>query len=295
MTATIAVAGATGFTGRRVVRRLVDAGHPVRSLVRSTSDTSVLPQGVERVVGDLADPATLDAWLEGIGTVVYTASMGFGHIPGVIAALRRASVSRAVFVSTTAIFTRLPAPSKRVRVAAEEAVTESGLDWTIVRPTMIYGAPGDRNMERLLAAIRRWPILPVPGRGERLIQPVHVEDLADGIVATLDAPAAIRRSYDLSGREPLTFARTIEVAAAAMGRSVRLARIPLAPVCGVLGFVERLGITPPVKREQVLRLAEDKAFSHAQAATDLEYAPRSYEDGIAEEARLLGWAAGSDA
>jgi nucleoside-diphosphate-sugar epimerase len=199
-------------------------------------------------------------------------------------------VERAVFVSTTALFTTLNAPSKSVRTAAEDAVRGSGLRWTIVRPTMIYGAPGDRNVERLLRAVRKWRVIPVPGSGKSLLQPVHVEDLADGIVAAWRTPAAVTQAYDLSGGAPLTFLELIDAAGAACGRSVLKPRLPLSPVVLLLRGLERIGLPFRIKAEQVLRLAEDKAFSHAAAARDLGYRPRTFPAGVREEARLLGFA-----
>ena len=120
--------------------------------------------------------------------LVNLASLGFGHAPAIVAAAVGAGLGRAVFVSTTAVATGLPARSKAVRLAAEATVRSSGLAWTILRPTMIYGAPGDRNMSRLLALLirarRGLPgvglpvVLPVPGGGRGLQQPVHVADIA---------------------------------------------------------------------------------------------------------------------
>src|SRR6185436_9257337 len=113
-------------------------------------------------------------------TLVYCASMGFGHVPPLVAALESAGVRRAVFVSTTAIYTSLPAPSKAIRLEAERLVQASSLDWTILRPTMIYGTPRDRNVSRLLRYLRRWPVFPVCGNA--LWQPVHVKDVAAAVV-----------------------------------------------------------------------------------------------------------------
>ncbi len=291
--APVALAGATGFTGRRVAARLAARGARLCCLVRATSDRAVLPAGASAVTGDLADAAALGAWLDGCTSLVYVASMGFGHVPAVVAAAERAGCRRAVFVSTTAIFTRLPAPSRAVRTAAEECVRASALAWTIVRPTMIYGAPGDRNMERLLRRLARWPALPVPGDGRHLIQPVHVDDLADGIAAAWASPAAVGRAYALSGAAPLSLDATLHAAAAAVGRRARLVHLPLGPVAALLRVAERLRLRLPVREEQVLRLAEDKAFGHEDAARDLGFAPRHFADGIGEEARLLGLAAGA--
>jgi uncharacterized protein YbjT (DUF2867 family) len=248
----------------------------------------VLPAEAEVRSGDLGDAASLDRWLDGCASLVYCASMGFGHVPAVVAACERAGIRRAVFVSTTAIFTRLPAPSKSVRVAAEDAVTRSRLRWTIVRPTMIYGAPGDRNVERLLRFLRRSPVVPVPGSGRSLVQPVHVDDLAGAIVAAWASPAAEGRTYDLSGATPFPLDTMLDLAGAACGRRVRKVHLPLGSVAGTLGLLESLGARLPVRREQVLRLAEDKAFPHDAARRDLAFAPRPFEVGVREEARLLG-------
>jgi nucleoside-diphosphate-sugar epimerase len=287
---TIAVAGATGFTGRRVAARLTAKGRALRCLVRPQSDIAVLPQGATTCPGDLDDAAAMERWLAGCDALVYCASMGFGHVPGVVAAAEKAGVVRAVFVSTTAIFTRLPAKSKAGRVAAEESVRGSRLKWTILRPTMIYGAPGDRNMERLLRRVARPGPVFVPGDGRALIQPVHVDDLADAIVAALDCAAAERKAYDVSGKAPLSLDAAIDAASAATGRTHWKLHLPLRPVALTLAALESVtrGRCFPVKSEQVLRLAEDKAFAHADAARDFGFAPRAFEQGIAEEARLLG-------
>jgi nucleoside-diphosphate-sugar epimerase len=287
---TVAVAGATGFTGRRVAARLAAKGHALRCLVRATSDRSALPSGGDVVTGDLGDAVSLAKCLERCDSLVYTASMGFGHVPGVVAAAEKAGVRRAVFVSTTGIFTRLPAESKAVRVAAEETVRASGLAWTIVRPTMIYGAPGDRNMERLLRRVANARPVFVPGNGSALIQPVHVDDLADAIVAAFSSPAAERKSYDLSGAAPLSLDATIAAAAAAVGARRTKIHLPLSPVAVTLRLFETLRLPVPVKSEQVRRLSEDKAFAHDDAVRDFGFAPRTFQAGIAEEARLLGLA-----
>ena len=284
----VALAGGTGFTGRRVASRLAARGETLRCLVRARSDRSALPSSADTVVGDLADGGAVATWLAGCEALVYCASLGFGHVAGVVEGAERAGVRRAVFVSTTAIFTRLPAQSKAVRLAAEASVRASRLAWTIVRPTMIYGAPGDRNMERLLRALVRWPLLVVPGDGRALIQPVHVGDVADAIVATLGADTAVGNAYDLSGREPLSFDAAVDAAARAVRRRGRRLHLPLGSVATALRLVEKAGLPFPVRSEQVARIAEDKAFAHDHAAKDLGFAPRSFEDGITEEGRLLG-------
>jgi nucleoside-diphosphate-sugar epimerase len=257
--------GGTGFLGSFVATRL--ASREPLVLVRPTSDRRVLPPRVEVRVGELSRPLPLD----GVETLVYCASMGFGQVPALVQQLDSAGVRRAIFVSTTAIYTSLPAPSRDVRLQAEEAVQASSLNWTIVRPTMIYGTRRDRNISRLLRFLHRWPVFPQCGNA--LWQPVHVEDVADAIVSLLGTSATYRRAYNLPGAKPLRFADL-----------VLLVPVPLA--AAALGA----RLTRAVSEEQVRRLAEDKAFPFIEASADFSYSPRSFEEGARAEARLLGLA-----
>lgn len=288
----VLLTGASGFTGSHVLARMLDAGMRPRCLVRPSSDRALLErEGVELVEGDLGDADSLRRALDGIDTLVNTASIGFGHGPGLVTEAERAGVRRAIFVSTTAVFTTLNAASKSVRLAAESAIASSSLDYTILRPTMIYGTSRDRNMVRLIRYLHRWRVLPVAGDGERLLQPVHVGDVAAAIMQSLDAPAAARRAYNISGAAPLTFNQVVRTIAGMMKRRVWTVHLPLALPVVALQTIERAGLRLPIRAEQLLRLNEDKAFDHAEAARDFGYAPRSFDDGIRGEIAELGFLA----
>jgi nucleoside-diphosphate-sugar epimerase len=241
------------------------------------------------VVGDLDDAASMDAaFREAAGSrLVNLASLGFGHAPAIVAAAEDAGMRRAIFVSTTAVFAKLNAASKDVRLAAEQCIQASALDWTIIRPTMIYGSPDDRNMWRLLRFLRRSPVVPLPGGGRHLQQPIHVADLASVIANALDADVAIVRSYDVAGPEPLLFQRVVEEAARAAGRSTRTVSVPTGPLVRALALFERAHATLPLKSEQVARLTEDKTFDISEAVADLGFAPRAFAEGINAEAAAL--------
>src|SRR5262245_5617986 len=156
------VTGGTGFTGSRTVPLLLKNGYQVRCLHRPTSDRSALPQPeIEWAEGDLFDSGTLSASMQGADALINIASLGFGHVDSIIGAAKSARIQRAIFISTTAIFTQLNAKSKNIRLAAEQAIQNSGLQYTILRPTMIYGSPRDRNMWRLIRWMRVSPIVPV--------------------------------------------------------------------------------------------------------------------------------------
>lgn len=282
--------GGSGFLGRYVIEELVRRGHEVSGLARSRTAADRLTQlGAEPVPGDLDDPGSVDAAFHDsqAEALVNVASLGFGHAPTIITAAENAGLCRAVFVSTTAIFTKLNATSKTHRTAAEDAVQGSDLNWTIVRPTMIYGDPSDRNIARLLKVLQRTSLLPLPGKGDRLQQPVHAADVAQAIAAALEQPKAIGKAYDVAGPEPMMFRELIQQAGDAIGRRPRLIPLPLTPLIGAARLYERFARQPRIKAEQLERLAEDKAFEIDAAQRDLGYAPRPFATGVRQEAALL--------
>jgi nucleoside-diphosphate-sugar epimerase len=258
-------------------------------LVRSSAAAErVVSRGATPIFGDLDDPASIDAAFVSANADVLLniASLGFGHAPAIVAAAQEAGINKAVFVSTTGIFTNLNPTSKAVRVAAESTIAASGLKTIIVRPTMIYGAPGDRNMERLLALLRRTPTVPMPGGGKRLQQPIHVEDLAQVLANAVEGVGSTQGAFDVAGPEPLMFRDVVSQAAAAVGRHPRMFSVPLSLVRGAVSAQERLPIRTLIKLEQIDRLVEDKAFDITPAQSALGFAPRPFTDGISQEARL---------
>ena len=277
------VTGGTGFTGSCVLPLLLKNGYEVRCLYRSGSDRSALLRlqpAIEWALGDLSDPQALSASMQGTDSLVNIASLGFGHADSILRAAKDVQIQRAVFVSTTAIFTQLNAKSKQVRLAAESAIETSGLKYTILRPTMIYGSPRDRNMWRLIRLMRDSPVVPVFGDGNYLQQPIYVGDVAQAIVGCLCNDQAVGKSYNIAGKAPLTYNQVIDTIAGLMNKRIWKAHIPSTPVVGLLKFFERLHIPLPVKAEQVLRLNENKNFNYEEAERDFGFRPSSFEEGI---------------
>jgi nucleoside-diphosphate-sugar epimerase len=288
----ILLIGATGFTGRRVIQQVENynqlAGSQNETLIELTifcrpkatppmwSDGSK----IEVIRGDLDDIASLKNALHAKDGLFYIASLGFGHAPNIIQACEEEKVKRAVFISTTAIFTKLNAGSKKVRMEAEATVIGSDLDWTILRPTMIYGRKGDRNMERLIKYLKKWPIVFCPGDGQASQQPVFVDDVATSVVQSYFCKKAIRKSYNISGEYSLSFKSVVKSASKALGKRHLFIPIPLGLCRFGLSIYEKLVKNPKLKEEQLLRLNENKAFEHHHATEDFNYTPRSFKDGI---------------
>jgi nucleoside-diphosphate-sugar epimerase len=280
------VTGGTGFTGSRLVPLLLQEGYQVRCLYRPTSDRFGLLSAhpdIEWVEGDLSRTQSLASAMHGSDVLVNIASLGFGHADSILHAAQTVGIVRAIFISTTAIFTRLDAKSRKVRVAAELSIEMSGLQYTILRPTMIYGSPRDRNMWRLIRFLRYSPVIPVFGDGLSLQQPIYVEDVARAVVGCLSSGKTVCKSYNIAGKQPLTYNGVIDTIARQLKKQVWKWHIPSAPVIALLSFFEQLRIPLPVKAEQVQRLNENKNFSYAEAARDFGFRPLSFEEGVGME------------
>jgi uncharacterized protein YbjT (DUF2867 family) len=277
----ILVTGATGFTGSAVVPLLLLQGHSVRCFVRPNSNRNWLPsKGLEWAVGDLGDLDSLVSAMNGAEILVNVASLGFGHAPTIVTAARVANIGRAVFISTTAVLTTLNARSKGVRLAAERLIFESGIASTILRPTMIYGGPRDRNISRLIRFLKISPVIPVFGCGCHQQQPVHVSDVAEALVSCTATTSTVGRTYAVAGPEPVTYDQVIGTVASCLGRKVLKIHLPARPIVIGLGAIESIGLGLPITSEQVRRLEEDKVFDTAPAARDFGYAPKPLLEGV---------------
>ena len=282
----VLLTGATGLLGGALLELLLAEGHEVRCLVREGSPRAsrLDPRRTDLARGDAGDARALSQALSGVDALLHVA--GIEYAPVVLEAARGIEALRLVAVSSTSAHSTYASRSGP-KLRMEELVLASELDYTIVRPSMIYGSELDKNMHRLLRFLDRSPLFPIFGSGENLWQPVYHEDCARGVYEALVRPAAVRQSYDLPGAEPLTYLELVRTAAGALGRKQRIIRVPLEPVRRALAAAEALRLPLPIRSEQVLRLREDKAYSYEKARRELGYAPRPFREGIALEVARL--------
>ena len=277
----ILLTGATGFLGRYVLEELIRRGYAVTCFVRRTSNLETLKQlNIPYIFGELDDYESICDALKDKESLINIASLGFGHAPNIIKACQKMKIDRAVFVSTTGIFTKLNPDSKSIRLEAERPIEESCLDYTIVRPTMIYGTPKDRNMWRLVKYLKKFPILPILGNGEYLQQPVYVKDLAWAVVSAYESDLSMKKAYNISGLEAISYNQVVESTGKALGKKVFKVHVPMKLSYNLLKVYEKVTSKPKLKAEQVLRLNENKDFTYEDAAKDFGYKPKSFEEGI---------------
>lgn len=197
----ILVTGAAGFVGRHVVRALAESGRRVRALVRDVSAAERLQDlDCELAAGDVTRPGSLREAMGGVTTVVHLVAIIAGRpsafervmsagTTNVLEEARAAHVEGIVFMSAlgTDERTKDAVPYFAAKWASEQAVASSGLRYTILRPSFVFGGDGG-ILPRLLRIARLAPITPVIGDGRQRIQPVWVDDLAGVVAAAAAAP-----------------------------------------------------------------------------------------------------------
>jgi uncharacterized protein YbjT (DUF2867 family) len=275
----IVVTGASGHTGVRLVTDLVEKGHQVRAITR---DPALIPVTVRRQMeifrADLRQPAEAREAVRGAGAVVAMTHIRLA--PHIVQAMTAEGVRRGIFMSSTRRFTRFPEETARAVISGEEAVMQSGLDWTIIRASMIYGGKRDNNIEHLVNWLRRFPVHPLPAGGRMLWQPVFTWDVVAAIEAALERESAIGKAYTVAGPTPISYREMVQTILRLMGRRCLLVPVPLSLLRLAAIGLGKIMARPPVRMDQIQRLLEDKTFDISEAVRDLDFHPVPFEEGI---------------
>jgi nucleoside-diphosphate-sugar epimerase len=253
MAGSIFLTGGNGFLGRRLLSLLgACPDRRIICLVRSKPG-GIQPNNVEFVFGDLLDSRNYADALAGCDTVIHSAAATGKHAPkeyfrvncdgskSLMDAAQQAGVRRLVHVSTIAVKfgDKSHYPYAQSKEQAETAVKQSSLQWTIVRPTMVFGkdAPVLDGLSRLAAL----PLIPIFGDGLTPVQPIFADDLAASLVVMLTDESLIGRTVEIGGPEVVSIENLLHRIRRSMGMGVaRLLHLPARPIAACLGLLEPL-------------------------------------------------------
>jgi uncharacterized protein YbjT (DUF2867 family) len=286
----ILVTGGSGFIGRRVVARLVDGGHKVRALARGRRRAD-LPDGVEVAQGNVVSGEGLPEAMAGVEKVVHlvaiireTGDQTFQAAiwrgtERLVEAAKVAAVKKLVYVSAIGAQDDPTYPYLQAKWQAERAVMRSGLNHTILRPSIVFGE-GDEFVNALAGLIRYNPLVPVAGDGKTKFQPLWVEDLVTCIVACLDEDAHNGEVLEVGGPEHLTYDQMLDIVKEALGKSRMKLHVPLAVMRPLAQVMEWVLSKPPVTREQLKMLALDNVTGTDAVTKSFGVQPRRLADTL---------------
>lgn len=231
---TVTITGAFSYTGKYVARRLLDRGYSVRTLTGHPGRVNPFGQAVEAFPYDFDRPNQLRKTLLGTSTLINTYWVRFPREEStfevavrntrkLIDAAKDAGVERIVHVSIANPSAESPLGYYRGKAELEQAVLDSGLSYTIVRPTVIFGDE-DILINNIAWFLRRFPLFGIPGDGRYRIRPIFVEDMARIMAKTVDETG--NAVMDAVGPETYTFEELVRLIASSIGRSVRFVHVP---------------------------------------------------------------------
>jgi len=296
----ILITGATGYIGRHLVLRLVDQGERPRCLVRDTKRAAnVLPADkVELIQGDTTQPTSLKAALNDVETVVHAAFITADHkqsagnhyaetnVQGtsyLVKAAKEAGVKRIVEISGLGTKPDKPGSYMQGRFLAEKMVKDSGLDWTIIQPSVLFGK-GAPFIKGLADLIRSAPVVPLIGGGKILFQPIYVEDVVTVILKVLADPTGTnKKTYVIGGPAYYSFTQVIDVLLHVMHKSRIKAPAPM-PLVGIgAAVMEALLPKPPLTKAAMTLFTFNNTTDLQSVERDFGFTPTSFTEYLQRE------------
>jgi nucleoside-diphosphate-sugar epimerase len=278
----IGVLGATSLVGELLLDNLVQQDRHVIAFSRKEKFVKVnnqiewlqLPVSRYELLNDLV----LHHWISVVPIWV---------LPDYFSMLESCQAKRVVSLSSTSLFSKAESGEPEDRTIAQrlaegerqlqEWAENKGIEWVILRPTMIYSRGKDRNISEIVRFVSRFGFFPLFGKAMGLRQPIHAEDVANACLAVLHCLQLINKAYNLSGDEVLPYKKMVERIFIALHRKPCFISIPL-PLFKVGVWILRW--FPRYRKwsgSMVERMNRDLIYSHEEAAKDFGFKPRKFE------------------
>ena len=279
---TVGVLGATSPVGTQVLSQLAKKGINVIAFSRKPA---LLSDKTTRWVS-LSD-LNVSALESQLGTIpVWISASPIWVMPQHFELIAKLGGRRVVCVSSTSRFTKTTSSNPYEEQVVQKLVDGEhdlmnwakplGIDWTVLRPTLIYGRGNDRNLSEIIKIIKKFGFFPLFGKAEGLRQPIYVDDVAAACVQAAFSANAADKAYNISGAEQLSYKEMVSRVFTAMGRKPRLFTINLTIFNCALFFLTKIPRYKNWNADMVLRMNRDMVFDHDEAGRDFGFNPKRF-------------------
>ncbi|MDO8142834.1 MAG: complex I NDUFA9 subunit family protein [Candidatus Brocadiales bacterium] len=291
----IFLTGSTGFVGKHILRDLLENNYQVRCLARKGSEQKITHyKDIEIVDGDITDAASLDGKLEGCDAVINLVGIirefpGKGitfeklHYEGTASLVRAARSQKVMrFIQMSALGARPDGKTRyqQTKYRAEECVRTSGLDYTIFRPSIIFGRE-DKFVNLFANMLKTQQFVPVVGNGRYQMQPVSVENVSMGFTKSIERNDAIGKTFDVGGTERIEFNQIIDTIGEVICAPPYKIHIP---VFIMNTMAEMLDWLPsfPITKDQITMLLEGNVCDERPFFKHFDITPIGFKEGISK-------------
>lgn len=298
----IFLTGSTGFVGKQILRDLLENKYQVRCLARKGSEQKIshykdpvlVKTGIDIVHGDTTDAASLDGKLAGCDAVINLVGIirefrGRGitfeklHYEGT-ANLVKAAWSQKVrrFIQMSALGARPDGKTQyqQTKFRAEECIRTSGLDYTIFRPSIIFG-PEDKFVNLFANMLKTQQFVPVVGNGRYQMQPVAVENVSMGFIKSIEQKDAIGKTFEVGGPERIEFNQIIDSIGEVICAPPHKIHIPVFIMSTMSGMLDWLPFFP-ITKDQITMLLEGNVCDEKPFFKHFDIKPISFKEGISK-------------
>jgi|WetSurMetagenome_2_1015567.scaffolds.fasta_scaffold00008_95 nucleoside-diphosphate-sugar epimerase len=292
----ILVTGGTGAMGSVLVRMLAGGrGEEIRVLCAPGDPNVPKVHGLTSEVrfADITDGRACDGVCDGATTVLHLAAaiiskdesifrkVNFEGTRNIAEAAKRAGVRQFVYVSSASVTYPVPTPYSLSKLAAEETVKQSGIPYTILRPTLVYGERGGQEFDMYLDYLRKFPAVPFIGNGKALKRPVFVEDVNAGIISSCGNEKALNKTYNLSGGEAVSMIDFTRLCLRLLGSAGKpVVHLPVWLCKAIAAMMRATMSDPPLKWQVIAGIIQDANLDPSDATADLGYAPKKVSEWL---------------
>lgn len=290
----ILVTGGTGAMGSVLVKHLVEKKFKVRVLTLPKDPLVSRLDGmpVEIRYGDISSRNDITGICEGIEIVLHLAAIIISKDPrayerinvegtrNLIAEAKVSQVKHFVHISSASVVYPKSTPYSESKKTAEKHVIESGVPWTIIRPTLVYGETGGQEFDMFLNYLNRFPIVPFIGAGNAKKRPVYVDDITHGILKVIEFGRGLEKIYNFSGTKVISIIDFARFCLFLSGEHKRFLSIPVFLCVGLAKLLRLIMSNPPLTWSVIAGITQDADLDPSEAIKDIGYSPSALEEKL---------------